>query len=88
MVFYAHYDGQHVDPSAWTGTRPFEPALRTSSLAAGGQLRPFPPAGTPYEDDWRIYARSASDDKSPIVALLAAIDGLADRRIPRTVNLT
>jgi acetylornithine deacetylase/succinyl-diaminopimelate desuccinylase-like protein len=87
LVFYAHYDGQPVDPAAWSGTKPFEPALRTAGIAAGGQLRPFPPAGTPYEDDWRIYARSSSDDKSPIVALLAAIDALADRRIARTVNL-
>jgi acetylornithine deacetylase/succinyl-diaminopimelate desuccinylase-like protein len=87
LVFYAHYDGQHVDASAWTGTKPFEPALRTASIAAGGQLRPFPAAGTPYEDDWRIYGRSASDDKSPIVAMLAAIDALAGRGIPRTVNL-
>ena len=87
LVFYAHYDGQPVDAAAWTGTKPFEPALRTASIAEGGVLRPFPAAGTPYEDDWRIYARSSSDDKSPIVAMLAAIDALADRRIARKVSL-
>ncbi len=87
VVFYAHYDGQPTDPKAWTGTGPFEPGLRTSSIEAGGTLRPFPGAGTPYEDDWRIYARSSSDDKSPIVALLAAIDALAAKGIPRAVNL-
>jgi acetylornithine deacetylase/succinyl-diaminopimelate desuccinylase-like protein len=87
LVFYAHYDGQPVDPNAWTGSGPFEPALRTGSLEAGGALRPFPDAGTPYQDDWRIYARSSSDDKSPIVALLAAIDALAAKSIPRAVNL-
>ena len=31
---------------------------------------------TKFEADWRLYARSASDDKSPIVALCAAIDAL------------
>ena len=87
VVFYAHYDGQPTDPKAWTGTGPFEPGLRTDSIEAGGALRPFPGAGTPYQDDWRIYARSASDDKSPIVALLAAVDALAAKGIARAVNL-
>ena len=56
LVFYAHYDGQPVDPAAWSGTKPFEPALRTASIAAGGQLRPFPPAGTPQESLCRLTA--------------------------------
>src|SRR5207237_7548308 len=38
-------------------------------------------------DDWRVDARSSSDDKSPIVALLAAIDALHAKRIPLAVNL-
>ncbi len=87
VVFYCHYDGQPVDPAAWTGTQPFEPALRTSSIEAGGQRIPFPDVSTPYQDDWRIYARSASDDKAPIVALLAALDALRAQKVPLAVNL-
>jgi acetylornithine deacetylase/succinyl-diaminopimelate desuccinylase-like protein len=87
LIFYAHYDGQPTDASRWAGTKPWEPALRTKSLDAGGALIPFPPEGTPYQDDWRIYARSASDDKSPIVALLAALDALRAKKIPLAVNL-
>jgi acetylornithine deacetylase/succinyl-diaminopimelate desuccinylase-like protein len=87
VVFYAHYDGQPVDAKAWTGTGPFEPALRTASIEAGGTLRPFPAAGASYQDDWRVYARSASDDKSPIVAMLAAVDALAAKGMTRVVNL-
>ena len=91
VIFYAHYDGQPVDPSAWTDKAPFEPVLRDKAIEAGGQRIPFPEA-TPgaanaYQDDWRIYARSSSDDKSPIVAVLSALDALRDKNIPLAVNL-
>jgi acetylornithine deacetylase/succinyl-diaminopimelate desuccinylase-like protein len=91
VIFYAHYDGQPVDPAAWTDGKPFEPVLRSGSIEAGGKRIPFPENNRGkrafYNDDWRIYARSSSDDKSPIVALLAALDALRARKIPLGVNL-
>lgn len=91
VIFYAHYDGQPVDPAAWTDGAPFEPVLRSDAIEAGGKRIPFPAndAATrgAYNDVWRIYARSASDDKSPIVALLAALDALQAKKIPLAVNL-
>lgn len=91
LIFYAHYDGQPVDPAAWTESKPFEPVLRTNSIEAGGKRLTFPDASSTgpvmYENDWRIYARSASDDKSPIVALLVALDALREKKIPLRVNL-
>ena len=91
VIFYAHYDGQPVDPAAWTDGKPFEPVLRDAAIEAGGKRIPFPENSAQhravYNDNWRIYARSASDDKSPIVALLAAIDALRAKKIPLAVNL-
>jgi acetylornithine deacetylase/succinyl-diaminopimelate desuccinylase-like protein len=91
VIFYAHYDGQPVDPAAWTDGKPFEPALRDAAIEAGGKRIPFPASDgrrhAVYNDDWRIYARSSSDDKSPIVALLAALDALRAKKIPLGVNL-
>src|ERR1700676_1942995 len=91
VIFYAHYDGQPVDTAAWTDGKPFEPVLRDTSIEASGKRIPFPENSAQhravYNDDWRIYARSASDDKSPIVALLAALDALRARSIPLAVNL-
>jgi len=88
VIFYAHYDGQPVDPAAWTDGKPFEPALRSDAIEAGGKRIALPDKHPgAYNDNWRIYARSASDDKSPIVALLAAIDALRAARIPLGVNL-
>ena len=107
IIFYAHYDGQPVDPSAWTDKSPFTPVLRDNSIEAGGKPTPFPDtlasrhserseeslpsssaaASNLYHDDWRIYARSASDDKSPIIAILAALDALHAKNVPLAVNL-
>jgi acetylornithine deacetylase/succinyl-diaminopimelate desuccinylase-like protein len=84
VVFYAHYDGQPVVPADWA-TDPWEPTLRSGPLAAGAPVVQIPAGRTP--DDWRIYARSASDDKSPIVAMLAAIDALRAARINPGVNV-
>ena len=91
VTFYAHYDGQPVDPAAWTDGKPFEPVLRNAAIEAGGKRIPFPENSAQhravYNDDWRLYARSSSDDKSPIVALLAALDALRAKKIPLAVNL-
>src|SRR5712672_1417040 len=91
VIFYAHYDGQPVDPAAWTDGKPFEPVLRDAAIEAGGKRIPFPENSAQhravYNDNWRLYARSSSDDKSPIVALLAALDALRTKNIPLAVNL-
>lgn len=81
VLFYAHYDGQPVHPAGWRQASPFTPILRDGRLEDGA--RELPIAQPRYETDWRVYARSASDDKSPIVGLLAALDALrANGRTP------
>jgi len=75
IVFYAHYDGQPLDPKEWT-TPPFQPVLRNRPLDKDGQIIPFPAPGTPFDPESRLYARSAGDDKAPIVAMLSAMDAL------------
>jgi acetylornithine deacetylase/succinyl-diaminopimelate desuccinylase-like protein len=86
IVFYAHYDGQPLEPREWT-TPPWEPTLRTAAIDAGGQVIPLPPAGTPFNPEWRLYARSASDDKAPIIAQMAAIDAIRAANIPLKSNI-
>ena len=72
---YAHYDGQPLDPKEWASP-PFEPTLRNRPLEDGGTTIPLPAAGTPFNPEWRIYARGAGDDKAPIVAMLTALDAI------------
>jgi acetylornithine deacetylase/succinyl-diaminopimelate desuccinylase-like protein len=73
-VLYAHYDGQPVDPAQWT-TPPFEPVVRAGPLDKGAATVALPSSG-PIDPDWRIYGRSASDDKAPIITILTALDAL------------
>jgi acetylornithine deacetylase/succinyl-diaminopimelate desuccinylase-like protein len=83
MGFYFHYDGQPVNPREWTHSPPFTPVVvtaddRTLTLA---QL----PASV--DGEWRVYGRSASDDKSPIIAFLSGVDALDALGIPLTSNV-
>jgi len=75
IVFYAHYDGQPLDPKEWA-TPPFTPTLRDRQIERDGQVIPLPAAGQPFNPEWRLYARGAADDKAPIVAMLAAVDAI------------
>jgi acetylornithine deacetylase/succinyl-diaminopimelate desuccinylase-like protein len=76
LVFYAHYDGQPVDAKEWAGGNPFQPTLRSAMIENDGRVLPMPVAGQRIDPEWRLYARSSSDDKAPIVAMLAALDAL------------
>ncbi len=80
VVFYAHYDGQPVDPREWA-TPPWQPVIRNRPLDRGGDVIPLPSSG-PIDPEWRIYARAASDDKAPVMAIAAALDALRAARLP------
>ncbi|MBZ5537196.1 MAG: M20/M25/M40 family metallo-hydrolase [Acidobacteriia bacterium] len=86
VALYAHYDGQPVDPSLWK-SNPWKPVLRDRPLEKGGHEISLDSLNSPLEGEWRLYARSASDDKAPIMALLAALDALRAGNIPLSVNL-
>jgi acetylornithine deacetylase/succinyl-diaminopimelate desuccinylase-like protein len=87
IVFYAHYDGQPTDPSRWTGSEPWKPVLRSGPLDRGGKIVGIPQEGTRIDPEYRIYARSASDDKAGVMAFLAAIDALNASSARPTVNI-
>jgi acetylornithine deacetylase/succinyl-diaminopimelate desuccinylase-like protein len=86
VVFYAHYDGQPVDTAQWV-TPPWSVVLRDKPLDAKGAVIPIPTTPGTMQGEWRLYARSSSDDKAPIVAMLAAIDALRSAKVQPTVNL-
>src|SRR5215208_2080893 len=87
ILLYAHYDGQPTDPKQWSGTLPWQPTFRSGSLEAGGQIIPAPTEGSLVNPQWRIYARSASDDKAGVMAILTAFSALKDKSISLTSNI-
>jgi acetylornithine deacetylase/succinyl-diaminopimelate desuccinylase-like protein len=87
IVFYAHYDGQPTDPAKWTGTRPWEPTLRDAPFETGGRILSLPAANETINPEWRLYARSSSDDKAGVMSILTAFDALKAKGIAPTVNL-
>ena len=87
VIFYAHYDGQPTDPKDWTGSEPWDPVLRSASLEKGGTELPLPNPAMKIDPEWRIYARSSSDDKAGVFAILSAFDAVKANGIKPTVNI-
>src|SRR5213594_4374134 len=86
IVLYAHYDGQPTDPKQWTGTLPWQPTWRTAALESGGKIM-SPPADGAVNSEWRLYARSSSDDKAGVMGILTAFDALRAQNIKPSLNI-
>jgi acetylornithine deacetylase/succinyl-diaminopimelate desuccinylase-like protein len=88
LIFYAHYDGQPVNPDKWAeGLSPFKPQMMTNSLDKGGKFLDFPSETIPLSNDWRIYARAASDDKAGVFTILNAYDAMRQSGISPKINI-
>lgn len=74
VLFYFHVDGQSVDPEKWDQENPYQPVLKMNS----GIWKPIPmdTLKSSYDEDWRIFGRSVSDDKGPLAMFLTAWDAL------------
>jgi acetylornithine deacetylase/succinyl-diaminopimelate desuccinylase-like protein len=86
VLFYCHYDGQHVDAKAWKQPDPFVPVLRRGRM----QDQPAtidPSSVSRFDPEMRVYARSASDDKAPIIALISAVDALKASGLAPSSNI-
>jgi acetylornithine deacetylase/succinyl-diaminopimelate desuccinylase-like protein len=74
IVFYAHYDGQPVDAADWASD-PWTPTWFDGPRDRGGKAIERAP-GASVAPDARLYARSSSDDKAGVFAILSAIAAL------------
>ncbi|MBV1908988.1 MAG: M20/M25/M40 family metallo-hydrolase [Kangiellaceae bacterium] len=86
VLIYAHFDGQPVIADKWT-TPPWQPTLRDNLVSSGGKAIPWPTKNSEVSEESFLFARSAGDDKAPVIALMAAIDGLKHAGIQPSVNI-
>ena len=88
LLFYIHYDGQPVVPDEWSQADPFVPVVRRRN--AGGEWQDAGEEALqaqPLDPELRVFARSASDDKAPIMMVLTAFDVLAEQAEASAFNL-
>ncbi|SNT28226.1 Acetylornithine deacetylase/Succinyl-diaminopimelate desuccinylase [Ekhidna lutea] len=86
IAFYVHYDGQPVDKTNWTND-PWEPTYYSKAIFESGERMEFPTSFDQINEEHRIYARSAGDDKAPIITILTALDMIQSNEIKVTSNL-
>lgn len=73
VLFYFHIDGQPVDPKKWDQEDPFIPALKYRDELGNWETLNWNAIDKNIDDEWRIFARAAADDKAPITMLFNAL---------------
>jgi acetylornithine deacetylase/succinyl-diaminopimelate desuccinylase-like protein len=86
ILFYMHFDGQSVDPTKWNQPDPYKTVLKSKS-GDGWKTESFEDLNENLNYDWRLFGRSTSDDKGPIVMLLNAIDLLQKNKVEIPFNI-
>ncbi|WP_236262878.1 M20/M25/M40 family metallo-hydrolase [Aggregatimonas sangjinii] len=85
VLIYLQLDGQPVDSTRWFQGNPYTPVLK-EKVADAWQELPWDNIAD-YDDDWRVFARSASDAKGPVAMFLTALDAIAAEGIVPNFNI-
>jgi len=88
LLYYFHIDGQPVDPKFWHQDDPYQASLKEEREGEGWVPIDWSMLdGKTLNPEWRIFARSASDDKSPFVMFLAALETMTKKGKRISYNL-
>ncbi|NND88425.1 MAG: M20/M25/M40 family metallo-hydrolase [Flavobacteriaceae bacterium] len=75
VLIYLQMDGQPVDTTRWFQKNPYQPTLKEQD--SEGNWNPIDWSRIEnYNQDWRVFARSASDAKGPVAMFLSAMDAI------------
>ena len=86
VLLYFHMDGQAVDTSKWFQENPYKAVLKKISGVNWEEIE-TPTDADLMIPDYRIFARSVSDDKGPLMMFLKAIDILKANNIEPEFNI-
>jgi acetylornithine deacetylase/succinyl-diaminopimelate desuccinylase-like protein len=87
VIFYAHYDGQPVNPKQWApGLKPFEPVFITAPAEQGGKIIDHKP-GDKIDPAWRLSGRGSADDKAGVMCILNAYDAVIKSKLNAGCNI-
>jgi acetylornithine deacetylase/succinyl-diaminopimelate desuccinylase-like protein len=85
LSFYAHYDGQPVNPAKWTGgLQPFEPVFIDKPVEQGGKIISVSGNISP---EYRLAGRGSADDKAGVMTILNAYYALVKTGVTLTHNI-
>ncbi|MDG2448172.1 MAG: M20/M25/M40 family metallo-hydrolase [Saprospiraceae bacterium] len=86
ILFYMHLDGQAVDPGKWDQKDPYHAVIKQQNK--NGEWEKVDITNQREIDpESRIFGRSASDDKGPIIAFLNAIDQTSANQIKHNIKV-
>src|SRR5262245_47926759 len=87
VLFYMHLDGQPVVDREWAQPSPWKPVVKKRSGTSWEVVGSDALFAASLDPELRIFARSASDDKAPILMFLAAFDGLKEGGADPAINV-
>jgi len=88
VLFYLHFDGQPVIPGQWEQKSPWTAVLK--QRGANGRWEEIDRDRlfkSDVDPEWRLFGRSTSDDKGPIMMMLNAFDAMKAAGIDPLINV-
>lgn len=78
VLVYLQVDGQPVDTTKWYQPDPYIPVLKELDDQDNWNIIPWNKLEGEINPDWRIFSRSASDARGPVMMFLKTMDILND----------
>ena len=87
VLVYLQIDGQPVDTTKWFQTDPYVPALKEKNTNGEWEQIDWTDLDGEINRDWRIFSRSASDARGPVMMFLKAMDIINEKGHKPNYNL-